>query len=208
MATEASEKPARAEEAESPPRRFWRRIPTPILVTFIGIALSAWLLPAITRQWDDRQNVRELRAAFAEEISNATASALSGGKEAARANGTFRPIRVSLISGEELQKRRARLAPIEAAWDATRLKEEMKLGAYYSDSVASQWTLFADQVRAFLDLCLWSGPVQGKRRAVQALQAVIARDLNKIGFEFGNRPDPVADSRRFIDGGSVQVSTL
>jgi hypothetical protein len=52
------------------PRRRWR-IPTSIVVTFLGIALTAWLLPAFTRQWDDRQKANELKARLVQEIAAA-----------------------------------------------------------------------------------------------------------------------------------------
>jgi hypothetical protein len=39
-------------------RRLLRRVPTPLIVTLLGIGLSAWLLPAITRQWDSAEGAR------------------------------------------------------------------------------------------------------------------------------------------------------
>jgi hypothetical protein len=43
-------------------RPLLRRVPTSLLVTLLGIALTAWLLPAFTRQWDDRQKAQELQS--------------------------------------------------------------------------------------------------------------------------------------------------
>src|SRR6478672_11646487 len=54
-------------------RRLLRRVPTALLVTLLGIALTAWLLPAFTRQWDDRQKALELKANAADDIATVTA---------------------------------------------------------------------------------------------------------------------------------------
>src|SRR5262249_21299243 len=58
-------------------RPLLRRVPSSLIVTLIGIALTAWLLPAFTRQWDDRQKARDLKASLADEMSAATATLLS-----------------------------------------------------------------------------------------------------------------------------------
>jgi hypothetical protein len=82
MAAAESNGPAHAQEEGAAHRRgLWRRIPTPVIVTLIGLALSAWLLPAITRQWDDRQKAHELKSAIVAEMAAATAPALIGGED-------------------------------------------------------------------------------------------------------------------------------
>src|SRR5262245_53195343 len=72
---EASAETTPAAEA-LPRRRRWLRIPTALIVTLIGIALTAWLLPAFTHQWDDRQKARQLQADLAQQISIASANVL------------------------------------------------------------------------------------------------------------------------------------
>src|SRR5436305_1490816 len=52
--------PAAAGVAAEKKRRLLRRIPTSVVLTMLGIALRAWLLPAISRQWVDRQKARDL----------------------------------------------------------------------------------------------------------------------------------------------------
>ena len=76
MDTVAPEPPEPSETAEATaeraaPRRRWK-VPTSIVVTFLGIALTAWLLPAFTRQWEDRQKSRELKADLIAQMSAAT----------------------------------------------------------------------------------------------------------------------------------------
>lgn len=53
-----------------------QRIPTPIIVTVVGALLTAWLIPAVTRQWQDQQKARELKATLVSRISRDTTEAL------------------------------------------------------------------------------------------------------------------------------------
>jgi hypothetical protein len=78
--------PAEAGDAAGK-KRLLRRVPTSLVVTLLGIALTAWLLPAITRQWNDRQKAHELKAAVVAQIAAATARALTGGEDILRSPG-------------------------------------------------------------------------------------------------------------------------
>jgi hypothetical protein len=146
VTTTASEKPAPAEGAKSPERTFWRRLttallfwrrlPTPLLVTLLGIALSAWLLPAVTRQWDDRQKARDLQASLIGEMSTASARALGAG---------FNAI-------ETRQSRSGRLRKAEQDWEIAGLEVEAKLRAYFPQRVVKSWV----NVREFIFLAMWA----------------------------------------------------
>ena len=62
-----------------PPRAVrsrWWWLPKPILLTLFGAAISAWLVPAFTRQWQDRQKEREIKVALVSEIGDSTSDAL------------------------------------------------------------------------------------------------------------------------------------
>lgn len=76
--------------AEKKRRHLLRRVPTPLIVTLVGIALTAWLLPAFTRQWDDRQKAHEVKAALAGQIATATADELTKNILAARVTDRLR----------------------------------------------------------------------------------------------------------------------
>jgi hypothetical protein len=45
-------------------------------VTVVGALLSAWLIPAVTRQWQDQQKARELKASLVSRISRDATRAL------------------------------------------------------------------------------------------------------------------------------------
>ena len=62
--------PAEAEAAPEKKRPHRLRVPTSLVVTLVGIALTAWLLPAFTRQWDDRQKAQELRGATIQTLNS------------------------------------------------------------------------------------------------------------------------------------------
>ena len=77
----AAEAPADAAPAAPAERsRFRLRVPKALLITVLGFVLSAWLLPAMTRQWDDRQKVHELKAGVVSEMASVSAKALIGGE--------------------------------------------------------------------------------------------------------------------------------
>src|SRR5215469_17017810 len=76
-----AEEAAKAEpKAENKPLlRRLRRPPTALLVTLLGIALTAWLLPAVTRQWNDRQSAHAVQAGIVSDMTAATARVFQGG---------------------------------------------------------------------------------------------------------------------------------
>ena len=69
-------KPARKSVPTTAVRsRLWW-LPKPVLLTLFGAAISAWLIPAVTRQWQDRQKEREIKVALVADISDSTSDAL------------------------------------------------------------------------------------------------------------------------------------
>lgn len=150
MAIGASEKAAPAEEGKSgeqtfwrrisKPLLFWRRIPRPLLITFVGLALSAWLLPAFTRQWDDRQKARELQASLITQISAASANALIAGR-----NLVLRPLtgprsRADLINHSAV-----------AAWSTASIRIDARLRAYFPKSVVNSWATYSYDLGVLLE---------------------------------------------------------
>jgi hypothetical protein len=143
MATTASERPAPAEEGKSAdqtfwrrisrPLLFWRRLPTALVVTLIGLGLSAWLLPAITRQWDDRQKAHELQASIVTDMATATAQVLGEG-EALHASGRA-------LAGNEGSR--------SIEWSRARLQMEARLHAYFPSEIVETWQLYSYFVSFF-----------------------------------------------------------
>src|SRR5262249_19008949 len=80
------------EASREMPARRRLRLPTSVVVTVFVAALSVWIAPALTRQWDDRQKARDVKVALAEEMSEATARVLGDGLGLAVAGGDVRPV--------------------------------------------------------------------------------------------------------------------
>jgi hypothetical protein len=94
-----------------------------LVVTLLGIALTAWLLPAFTRQWDDRQKAHDLKATLASDIATATARAVIRSRIQARRSLSQKPAPfVQEVATEE------RLVD---AWLSDSIKIEAKLRAYF-----------------------------------------------------------------------------
>jgi hypothetical protein len=129
---------AAAVAAEKKPflRRF-RRPPTSVVMTLLGIALTAWLLPAVARQWDDRQKAAELKASLVAEVASASANALTGGEEIliGRSNGAPRAFSIPAA---------------EKQWSITSLELESRLRAYFAPAIANVWTDYSYYVNAAL----------------------------------------------------------
>ena len=127
--------PPSAEDAPAPPTPTRRllRLAKAAGLTVLGLALTAWLLPAMTRQWDDRQKEHELKAAVISDMASATARAL--------------------VAGEAIWPRQTP-SPEPAsthAWDVSALEIAARLGTYFSPSVVASWEIYAWAVDRFLD---------------------------------------------------------
>ena len=105
-----------------------------MLVTLLGLALSAWLLPAMTHQWDDRQKQHELRAAVVADMASSTARALVGGE--------------AIWSGQPLTaQERQRLA---SQWALATLGIEARLRTYFSPSAVTGFEVYSWAVDRFI----------------------------------------------------------
>jgi len=155
----ASEEGAKSEaEAEAPVEatrsRRWLRVPKAVLITVLGLALSAWLLPAMTRQWDDRQREHELKAGVVANMASSTAQALVGGE--AIWSGRGLP-----TGGKERMGDR---------WALSALQTEARLRTYFSPSVVAAWEVYAWAVDRFIRA--------GNVSAASALQDAVQGDAH------------------------------
>jgi hypothetical protein len=132
--TVASEE--RAEREATPRERRGLRVPVSVLVTLAGIALTAWLLPAFTRQWDDRQRAQELKAALVTDMAAATARALIGGEA---------------IWDRELRPRSVNRAKIADDWSRSAVEIEARLSAYFPSSIVVSWQIYTWFLDRYVD---------------------------------------------------------
>ena len=134
----------RAKEAQAQPKlRGWPRVPIPVLVTVIGVGLSTWLIPAFTRQWDDRQKVGELKATLVAEIASATGRALIDAHLASATPPGDRSLRGTIPgAGRE--------------WSVATLRIRARLQAYFGSAAVERWTLISQYVTSTLSLAYGS----------------------------------------------------
>jgi hypothetical protein len=135
-AVDAAQPSEHAEPHDASRKRAWWRvkIPSAVIVTLVGIALSAWLLPAFTRQWDDRQKANELRVSLVTDIGAASANAIGDGEQF-RATGNH-----------ALQQQAVR------AWSVASLELESHLRAYFPNPhrLLVKWKFFSYAVNRYL----------------------------------------------------------
>jgi hypothetical protein len=134
-APEAAEPQEKAEPQSETRKRPWSRvkIPTSVVVTLVGIALTAWLLPAFTHQWDDRQKARELKATVLTDMSVATSRALVGGE--------------AIWSTPARTVNRAKLAD---EWARSSLSIEARLRAYMPQRIVTAWQIYVWMIDRFI----------------------------------------------------------
>jgi hypothetical protein len=115
------------------------RIPTPFAVAILGIVLGSWLLPAFTRQWDDRQKAGEVKAVVVAQIASATGRALLEVHQA-----TTRP-------GPAPSTRRE-IPPAAQEWSVASMEIRAKLRAYFGPRAVEHWTLVSQYVTSSLSV--------------------------------------------------------
>jgi hypothetical protein len=121
-----------AEGAAQKKRRLLRRVPTSVLLTLLGIGLSAWLLPAFTRQWDDRQKSHDLKVAIVADMASASARAVSGGQ--------------AIWAGQHVDK-----SQIADDWLSESLSIDARLRAYFNHGVTGGWEVYSWLLDRYVD---------------------------------------------------------
>jgi len=160
-----SEYGARAPEQAKATPRFWHRVPTPIVVAILGLVLGSWLIPALTRQWDDRQKANEVRASVAYEAASATARALSDAQQASLA-GLWKGSRPSTSAAAR-------------EWAVASLRIQAKLQTYFGREALEHWQLVSWYVSTALSLAygdaagIWTEAIGDNRSA--SLEAQVLR---------------------------------
>ena len=140
-ASPAAEAPAEAAPAAPAERpRFRFRVPKAVLITVLGFLLTAWLVPAMTRQWDDRQKVHELKAGVVSEMAAVSAKALLGGEAVWAAQEG--------VGQKPTPRERERLTQ---DWGLSTLELAARLRAYFPRSVVTSWEVYAWAVDRFLN---------------------------------------------------------
>jgi hypothetical protein len=115
-------------------------LPKTVLLTAALTLLTAWFFPALSRQWQDRQKARELKASLVSQIGKETSEAL---------------ITSSFLTWDRFPSSRD---PSERGWNQevfnrldlqwrrSSAEVEAQLRAYFPDRVAARWRAYSDLV--------------------------------------------------------------
>jgi hypothetical protein len=114
-----------------------RWIPKSLVLAVIGIGLSSWLIPAITRQWDDRQKAGDLKAALVAEMATATGRAVLDAQAFTYAPPDTRP------------SPSANAAAVKE-WSVAALEIRARLDAYFGPAAVEAWEVVTHYVNATL----------------------------------------------------------
>jgi hypothetical protein len=119
------------------------RVPKGLVLTVLLTLLTAWLIPALTRQWQDQQRAQELKAAMVARIGRDTTDALV--LSSFIANGRFEPVRDP--------KRPFRIPmkvfnDLDLNWERNRREISTQLEAYFSDrDLVKGWQSYGQLTR-------------------------------------------------------------
>jgi hypothetical protein len=146
----------------------------PLAITAVSVLVASWLLPSVTKQWQDRQEARELKEELVAKLDEATtrtviATRILVDRSSPRAQ-TTRARELELKgapNGERAGARAAFLAAVEqernataesyiqiiSDWLVTRSVTRSQLLTYFPDSdVADDWTEYANHVTRYVRL--------------------------------------------------------
>jgi hypothetical protein len=146
----------------------------PLAITAASALLASWLLPSFTRQWQDRQEARDLKDKLVAKLDEATTRTViatrilvdrsspqaqtTGARELelknarkaerARARAAFRVARE-----QERDETAAAYIRLIADWLVTRSVTRSQLATYFPDSnVSDEWTVYANHVTLYVRL--------------------------------------------------------
>jgi hypothetical protein len=125
-------------------RRFGVRwpawLPKTVVLTVALTLLTAWFLPALSRQWQDRQKARELKASLVSQIGKSTSETL---------------ITSSFLTWDRFQSSRDPsrrgwnqevFNRLDLQWRTSSAEVEAQLRAYFPNRVATRWRAYSNLV--------------------------------------------------------------
>jgi hypothetical protein len=130
-------------------------------VTVVAALLGSWLLPQITRKWQDHQKALEIQTGLVSEMSQSVSSAV--------ANSRF--IAAGLIarsSGDPRTEQRA-WNNLYRDWTTSGASIGARLQAYFGPGLSSDWQSFTYAVTDFVGLSATPKPGAGRQAQVEEI---------------------------------------
>lgn len=110
---------------------------SPLLVTVVAALLGSWLIPQLTRDWQDHQEALGIKTGLVAQMSESASGAV--------ATGRF--IASDLVPAAEQQRE---WNTAYRQWTTASAATGAKLRAYVGQEIGADWTAFADAVTNFL----------------------------------------------------------
>jgi hypothetical protein len=170
-----------------------RWIPRSLLLAVLGIGLSSWLIPALTRQWDDRQKAGEIKAVLIADMATSTGRVLLDAQAFSDAPARSRP------------STRERDASMKV-WSVAVLDIRARLNAYFGSAATDAWAEVTRYVTGTLSRAYGGnvhdvyvrGRLEGPATGPGRLQDVYAQyysgeiDLNEMAAQLLTQEDDFA----------------
>jgi hypothetical protein len=183
-------------------RSLWAHAPKPVLMVLFGAAVSAWLVPAFTRQWQDRQKEREIKVALVSEIGDSSSDAL---------------VTSQFVASGALTSGQAEYNRVSLAWARRSAQVEARLRAYFpGQGLVDRWRDYSIVVEN--GLYLITNGTAGKARAVDDVRRYLeTRGLGPAEVDWNlllsvdNQEavdDYVAVSRRLLDASKPLIRAV
>jgi hypothetical protein len=180
----AEESPAGTRHDEGTGRRRFR-LPTSLVVTVVGGAITILVVPALTRQWDERHRALDLKTSLVSQISTATGRSITAGEK------VFETYDRRSLSFEEQTSNAAPGLPLRRRWLSDKLKIEGKLRAYFSPAVFARWRAYDRAMIAFAYIAGIEGRINsGRRQAERKYSLPPLSELDHMGIDFHMRQFP------------------
>jgi hypothetical protein len=194
-------------------RRLGALLAHPLFIMAATALVASWLVPAFTKQWQDRQHARDLKAELAAGLDEATTTTVVEARIlierrfraalttdarkaelAAAAPGGRRRAEDAYAAAAEHERDAGNAAYLElvADWLVTRSVTRSKLGAFFPDeTLDARWETYANYVTRYVRLARATDPTQRRRYA------------GELGRFLGQPPSlwaPLADDPRELEG--------
>jgi hypothetical protein len=165
-----------AAKSEKPQGKRWRlHVPTSVIVTLLVAAVSVWVAPAFTRQWEDRKQARQLQAQVAEDMALATADLGQRINSFARTQN----LKGRRISTESQS--------VQDYWQIRQARIDARLRAYFSTEMRSAWLTFNEVVERAIELVKEGQYVASGAPAdvFRPAASINLQEITRLGRTFG-----------------------
>jgi hypothetical protein len=155
-----------------PARRPWARhlsewLGNPLVVTLVGALVASWLIPSLTRQWQDHQKALEIKSGLVGEMSEASSEAVA--TAGAIAGGLYQAASTDALTTQRAFNDAVRNWAVRSAVVGSRLE------AYFPRAaVGPAWRRFSTAVADYLQLA--AKPNGSRAGRVGELRAVVPDD--------------------------------